>query len=66
MITTKKDLDSTDKKILKGFSEGMTAKEIAQGIGISPHTISVRVREMKKYYVCKNIAQLVLKCQGEL
>jgi len=66
MITVKKELDETDKKILRGFSNGKTAKEISASIQISPHTISMRLREMKKYYVCKNIAQLILKCQGEL
>lgn len=59
MITTVKVLDDIDKKILKLAGEGLTVKEMAPKVEKSPHTISIRIREMKKYYRCKNLAQLV-------
>lgn len=61
MIITEKKLDETDKMILKGLLEGLTTKEIAPCIEMSVHTVSIRIREMKKYYGCKSIVQLVDK-----
>lgn len=61
MIITEKKLDETDKKILKLAGEGLTVKEMAPEVQKSPHTISIRIREMKKYYGCKSLVELVFK-----
>lgn len=66
MITTKKELDETDKKIVLLIREGKTFKEIAGEVYLSVHTIKVRVREMKEENDCKNVAQLVYKLKDEL
>ena len=66
MITTKKELDETDKKILKMASEGYTAKEIAYEINKSQRCVEARVRTMKDYYDCRSITQLVAKLINEL
>lgn len=61
MIVTEKQLDETDKKILHGVLNGKTVKEIGYNIGISPHTVAIRIREMKKWYKCDSLIQLVTK-----
>ena len=66
MITTKKELDETDKKILKMASEGMTAKEIGYNMNKTPRSIEAKIRRMKEYYGCKSITQLVGKLINEL
>lgn len=66
MIITQKQLDETDKKILKLAGEGLTVKEISGKENINVHTISVRIREMKKYFACSNITELVLKTKEQV
>lgn len=61
MKTVLRELDERDKEIIGFLCEGMTAKEIAYEMKISSHTVAARVREMKRYYGCKNITELVLK-----
>lgn len=61
MIATKKKLDETDKRIIRGASDGLTAKEIGRNLNLSARTVEARIREMKKYYHCSSIAQLVGK-----
>lgn len=61
MIVTEKQLDETDKKILHGVINGKTAKQVAYDLNISHHTVSIKIREMKKWYKCDNLAQLVTK-----
>lgn len=64
MIITEKKLDDVDKKILKLAGEGLLIKEMDIRVddkSISVHTISIRIREMKRYYGCKTLAELVLK-----
>lgn len=61
MIVTKKELDETDKRILKLIGEGMVYKEIGYEMNLSVRQVDYRVREMKKYYNCKSTAQLLAK-----
>lgn len=61
MIVTEKQLDEIDKKILKLSGEGLTAKEIGYEINITQRSVEARVREMKKWYSCKSITELVKK-----
>ena len=61
MIVTEKKLDETDKKIIAKAADGQTIKEIGRDMAISPHTVSIRIREMKKWFECKSLAQLVSK-----
>lgn len=66
MIATKKILDDIDKKILTGIKDGMTAKAIAAKYNINSNTIGARIREMKRYYQCTNLPQLLLTVMDEL
>gem|GEM_PF-5218070 len=61
MIVTKKELDETDKKIIAKAGEGMTAKEIGYELNISQRSVEARVREMKRWFKCKNLPELVLR-----
>lgn len=59
MISITKQLDDTDKKIIDKAAAGLTSKEIARDLRISPYSVSNRIREMKKYFNCQSIAQLI-------
>lgn len=65
MIITKKELDETDKKILRLAGEGMTAKEMGYELNISRKMVEKRIWVMRKYYECKSITQLIVKLQKE-
>ena len=54
-------MDELDKSIIEKAAEGFTVKEIAYKLTKSPHTVSIRIREMKKWYDCKSLAQLIGK-----
>lgn len=66
MITTKKELDEIDKKILKLAGEGMTAKEIGYEMNKTQRCIEAKIREMKHWYGCKSTTQLINKLQNQL
>jgi DNA-binding CsgD family transcriptional regulator len=61
MKTIKKELDETDKNILERSSQGQTSKQIGYHLNISCHMVSARIREMKKYYDCKSLVELVAR-----
>lgn len=61
MITTKKELDDTDKKILAMAAEGKTAKNIAYQLNIKQKHIEWRIVQMKKWYNCGSLIELVAK-----
>ncbi len=66
MITTKKELDEVDKKILKLAGEGLTAKETGYELNISKKSIEKRFHIMMKYYNCNSKTELVTKLKNEL
>ena len=59
MIVTKKELDETDKKILRLSADGLAIKEIAARLHLSIPTIKYRRSAMKKEFKCSNIVNLV-------
>ena len=59
MIVTRKELDETDKMILRLSAEGKAIKEIAAHLHLSIPTIKYRRSVMKKEFKCSNIANLV-------
>lgn len=66
MIITKKELDETDKKILRLASQGFTAKEIGYELNRTQRCIEAKIRRMKDYYECKSITHLVGKLINEI
>lgn len=60
MIITQKQLDIIDKKIIDLCADGKTYKEISKIVNISTGAVVNRVREMKKYFRCESLTQLVL------
>lgn len=68
MIITemKKKLDDKDKAILRLAAKGMAVKQIAYELSEKVNTVIARIREMRKYYGCDNITQLVVKTKDEV
>jgi len=65
MIVTEKKLDEIDKDILAYCEKGLTYKEIAAKLSITMPAVRARIREMKKWYQCNSLAQLVAKLKDE-
>lgn len=61
MITISKKPDEKDKQILKLCAEGKTAKQIGYEMNLSSRTVEARIVVMRKYYNCKNTAELLVK-----
>jgi len=59
MRITGKTLDETDKKILEMISRGKTYKEISKTLYLKFHSLSYRIRQMKKQYKCLSVPQLI-------
>ena len=66
MITTKKELDETDKKIIRMVGDGLTVKEIAYKINMNKRAIEYRISCMKLYFGCKSLPQLILTLGAEI
>lgn len=67
MIVTQKQLDDTDKEIIRLAGEGMTAKEIGYEINLSQRAVEARIRVMKDWYKCNSLVhlvQVISKLQG--
>ena len=60
MISTKKILDETDKKIIALAAGGKTAIQIAEEIHLSNRTIEKRIARMKQRKGCKSLTHLVV------
>jgi DNA-binding NarL/FixJ family response regulator len=61
MITTVKELDEIDKKILILLTEGKTAKQIGKAVFKSSRTVEGRLKRIRDAYDCKNTLQLIAK-----
>ena len=61
MITTKKELDETDKKIIEHLRNGMIYKEISHRVKLTVPTIKYRVLVMKREFGCTTLACLMAK-----
>lgn len=66
MITIKRDLDETDKKIIEHLRNGMIYKEISQKVKITVPTIKYRVLVMKKEFGCTTLACLMAKLSEKI
>lgn len=56
-----KELDDTDKEIIRLAGEGKTAKETAAILKITINQVTGRIKEMMRYYECANKIELVIK-----
>jgi DNA-binding CsgD family transcriptional regulator len=52
------DVDATDQAILTALIEGMTAKEIATEVGLSPRTVEHRLERAKKQMGARSLPHL--------
>jgi DNA-binding CsgD family transcriptional regulator len=59
-----KTIDTIDKKILGLMTDGKSIKQIALEANLTSHQVAGRIREMKKYYNCHSIAQLIKRVDG--
>lgn len=63
-FSTKKNIDYTDRLLLKGLSEGLKQNEIADyfienGISLTPSAIEKRVKRLKEHFNAKTSLELI-------
>ncbi|MGI3169473.1 LuxR C-terminal-related transcriptional regulator [Pseudooceanicola sp. C21-150M6] len=62
--TTERQLTPRERSVVDGLSRGMTSKEIARGLGLSPRTVEdVRFRLLRRYGA-RNAADLLRRLSG--
>lgn len=66
MIVTQKQLDDTDKEIIRLLASGMTAMEIGIELDLSNRSVERRIVIMRKWYKCNSQAQLVGRLINEI
>jgi len=57
VVISKREMDC-----LKALMQGMTCKEAAQAIHLSPRTVEAHIKNMKRKLHCRNLPQLVAHC----
>jgi LuxR family transcriptional regulator of spore coat protein len=58
------DLTKREHQVLALLVEGMSAKEIAIGLGIAPRTVECHIDHLRAKMQCRNRAQLIAFAVG--
>lgn len=58
-IGIRKGLSQSEERIFSGLSQGMSQKEVAATIGVSPSTVATHVQRAKEKLGAKSVAQLL-------
>ena len=65
MLTrTRNDLTIRERQVLAFLVEGMSAKEIAIGLGIAPRTVECHIDHLRAKMQCRNRVQLIASAVG--
>ena len=61
MGKAQRPLSPREDEVLRALTEGRTEKEVAQEMGLSPHTIHVHVKSIYKKFAVNRRAELLRK-----
>lgn len=64
LTRTRSDLTIREHQVLAFLVDGLSAKEIAIGLGIAPRTVECHIDHLRAKMQCRNRAQLIALAVG--